>query len=357
MGKPVIILVRAKMWQTYQNNGDTPSIDEIIINLTTEPAREMYVRTHYYRPKSNNMLGANVWGRINTPFICDPKINCHAEIIHDKIAKEHFEIISVNELEDYIYLKGIDASKIIDKSENDKLKYLVDNPSVIQVLKNNNVYVKPAIYNDTRYEFSFSEGIQLSNSPSYPIRQCRIQPKYAGIVLDYMEWLDFKIDYENDTCTFLNSDTIDKIPVGSLVVEYNPIFLTNISNDELPLVLDYFEEEFLITDEIVESRSITLRCDASDPIRKVLVNKDTESETELIEDIDFIVDYSTHTLKFVITDLEMELISVKSGDTVHVVYTPNLEDSGISIGYYATRDENYLSQQCRILENYIEYKV
>ena len=41
-------------------------------------------------------------------------------------------------------------------------------------------------------------------------------------------------------------------------------------------------------------------------------------------------------------------------DILEIVYTPSLNDAGISIGYYAKREN--IRKQCYIKPNYIEYK-
>ena len=356
-GKPHKILIRAKMWQTSPDNTVTPTINDMSIMLKMEPAKEMYVRTEYYRPKVGPMLGANIWGKLNAPFVMDNDVTCTAEIIRDDSIKESFTVITVDQLEDYVYLNGIDATKVKNKTTDEKLKYLIDNPSVITLLKKHQVYVKPATYKNTRYEFSFADGLQFTNNPAYPIIECAIEPKYAGIKTNYGEWFDYTIDYDTNVLTFNKQDTIDNMPVGTLKIKYNPLFLKNITNEEMPLVLDYFMEEFTITDDLIESRKLVLRCDAVDPIRHIFKNRGKPDEQELVEDIDFIVDYSNHTIEFPIIDFENESSALGLSDVITVIYTPNLEDSGISIGYYAKRSLVGLNKNCKIKPNYIEYKV
>ena len=369
-GKPTVIFVRAKMWQTTTNNNDTPSIDFVSIRLETDVAKEMYVRTQTYYPKTTAMLGASVWGRINTPFECENEnVTCTSEIIQEQVIKDHFEIITVNELIHYTHLDGIEESKITNLTSDKLCEYLVDNPSIITTLKENNVYVKPYTYesNEEITEYlSFDGGkddndnqiiggIKCSRSPAYPIISCTTQPD-GGVKQAYGEWYDYKVDYDTDIVTF-NENHLEDMPVGGLTIEYNPLFIDGLTMDEMPLVLDYFKQDYLMGDAEIEDRYVTLRVSSVDPIRHVYVNKDTDNEIELEEDVDYTVDYLNNRVHFLVINEEDDKAKIRLNDTVTIVYTPNLEDSGISIGYYAKRNDYALKKQCKILPNYLEYKV
>ncbi|WP_406535323.1 hypothetical protein [Methanobrevibacter sp.] len=373
-GKPTMIFVRAKMWQTTANNTDTPSIDYLEITLETDVSKEMYVRTQTYYPKSTPMLGANVWGRVNTPFTCDTdEVTCMSEIIQEKVIKEHFELISVDDLINYTYLDAIEESKIKNLTSDQLCQYLIDNPNILKVLKENNIYVKPYIYeaeaddgDDTIEYLSFEDtddegnfklgGFKCGNSPAYPIISCQTYPTGGEIKQAYGEWFDYKVDYDTDIVTFTEHNLLN-MPVGGLEIEYNPLFITNLQPEEMPLVLDYFKEEFLISDQEIENKYVTIRVAAVDPIRHVYVNKDMDDEMELIEDEHFTVDYINNRIHFPIINEEDEKAKIKLNDTVTIIYTPNLEDTGISIGYFARRPDSALNRQCKIYPNYIEYKV
>lgn len=356
--RPRMLFVRACMGQTSTGNSETPIIEDITIQLKTERSTEMYVRTNPCSPKQTPMLTPALWGKINAPFTRDDEsISCGVEIIKSNRIKENFIVITANELEDYLYLDGVDKQYIVNKSIDERNKYLIDNPSVIKVLREKNVYVKPFTYNDTRYDLSFSQGLQLSNSPAYPILDCMVQPRYSDFIRNYGEWMDYTVDYDSDLITFLDDATLDNLPVGGLTFEFNPVFIQNVSSEEMPLLLDYFKETFDVIDEILENRKVTLRCDAVDPIRHVYLNKDTDYERELVEDIDFIVDYANHCINFPIVDYLSESSVLSLGDVITVVYTPNLVEASIMLAYYAKRDNEHLGKQCRIKPNYIEYRV
>lgn len=371
-GKPTVLFVRAKMWQTSANNTETPSIQEVNIKVYCTLPTSMYVRTKMYNPKITPMLGAAVWGRANAPFTVESsEVECTAELIQDKIVKEHFDIITVSQVVDYSYLLSESyQTGLANKEDDDKIcEYLVDNPPILETLKKNNIYVKPYLYTDesgTEYlsfdggldddENQIIAGLQCSNSPAYPICECQFVPNGEGYYQSYGEWYDYKVDYDDDLIIF-DETVLDNMTVGKLSISYNPIFIQGLTNDEMPLVLDYFEDTIQVTQDILDKRYVTLRANAVDPIRHVYLNKGGDNEQELVEDKDFTVDYLTKTVKFNLLNEDTVSSSLKLNDTITIIYTPNIEETGLAIGYYAKRKESALNKQCSILPNYLEYKV
>ena len=149
---------------------------------------------------------------------------------------------------------------------------------------------------------------------------------------------------------------------------YNPVFIKNLSSEEVGqsideetglinegLILDYFKEEFIIDETNVETRRVNLRCAPVDPIRQVIINKDSDSEKELHENVDFSVDYDNNEIVFPIINTDNQSSILKTNDALEVVYTPNLPDTGIAIRYRVLRED--VNHQCTIKPNYIEYKV
>ena len=360
---PHMAFIRAKMSTT--SSAKTPALTNLVIDLDLDSPSEMYVRTPFYYPKVTPMLGANVWGRVYAPFNVEPSVEGSVEIIPDKFEKEHFEIITLTELSDYTWIDGLDTSKITDESMDVRGQYLVDNPSAIQLLKDNNVYVKPWTHSvngsNVTEKLSFADGgIQLTGHAAYPIRECLIQPRGNNNVEAYSEWIDYSFNYDNDQLSFYygsGNDTLTRIPVGSLSVKYNPVFIQDLTNNEVGdredgegLILDYFKEDFIISDYELENRKIPLRVAPVDPIRKLVLN-----DEELREDRDFTVDYTEKTITFPIINVNNSSTILNAGDNVSVVYTPNLEDNGISIAYRGKRSNK--NKQMVIKSNYIEYKV
>jgi len=370
-GKPTVLFVRAKMWQTSVDNSVTPSIQEVNIKIYCTLPTSMYVRTQMYNPKLTPMLGASVWGKANTPFTVESsEVECTAELIQDVISKEHFEIITVSELGEFSYLLNeTHQNNIANKDDDERCTYLIDNPTILETLKEHNVYVKPYLYTDessTEY-LSFDgglddddnqiiAGLHCSKSPAYPILECQLVPNGEEYYQSYGEWYDYKVDYDDDLIIF-DETVLDNMPVGKLSVSYNPIFIQGLTNEDMPLILDYFDETIQVTNEILENRYIVLRANAVDPIRHVYINKGGDDERELVEDVDFTVDYLTKTIKFNLLNIETDSTSLNLNDIITVVYTPNIEETGLAVGYYAKRKESALNKQCSILPNYLEYKV
>jgi hypothetical protein len=326
------------------------------------------------------MLGATHWGRIFAPADIDPSTDCRIEIIQDKQVIDHFQIITATELSEYTWIEGLDTEKITDEDEDVRYGYLIDNPSAIELLRQENIYVLPweddeeVVHGLSFWKLDSDDNkiytpFQLMNSPAYPILECQLQPLGDEGSYNPGEWYDFTVDYINDTITLAES-LIDVLPVGSITFTYNPVFIQDLVQSEVgrvynsstgkyinnPLVIDYFKQEFIVDDNILETRQVPLRVSPVDPLRSVILNKDTDNERELIEDTDFTVDYTKGLIIFdIIADDDYSTI-LSANDTLEVVYTPDLEDVGIAIGYTATRGEN-TDKQVTIKQNWIEYKV
>lgn len=368
---PRTIFLRAKL--STDDPEITPHIEKLGLTINTELPNEMYVRTLPYYPKVTPMLGASLWGRINAPFDEEAATECSAEIIQDKILTEHFEIITALELSDYTFIEGLDEDKITDEDIDVRYQYLIDNPNAIELLRQHNVYVKPYTKTvegvETTYGLSFFHyndsnqkvytGLKFNNSPAYPIKEALLQPYGdSASVCYYGEWYDYAFDYDEDVLNFYNEtghDILAGIPVGSLSVSYNPVFIQNLQSAEMPLILDYFKENFEVNEDTLESRRVKLRCAPIDPIRSLTLIHADSSEEELYEDVDYRVDYDNNEIIFPVINIDNESSILILKDTVEVVYTPNLEDTGISIGYHAKRTNK--DKQVHIKPNYIEYKV
>lgn len=365
---PKVILVRARM-KSIPSSGDTttdtPYISKFKVTLTTEAPKEFYARTHVYNPKLDAMLGASVWGKVYAPFECEPTVEGSVEIIEAKEVTEHFEVITAENLDNYvktvdgnkycIFDETIDADALTDEDVEDRYDYLIDHPRVAQIFKENNVLIKPYTYtsgnNTVTDMMGFKDGIPLVNYPAYPLSEVKVEPVATEARIEsYTEWVDFTVDYDNKNLNFYyeeNRLVIDDFPTGSLAVTYNPVFIKDLTSNEVGedggLILDYFKEEIIIGDTEFQDRKVTLRAPAVDPIKEVFLN-----EVEIYEDVDFTVDYDSHTLIFNEGKLDLK-------DTLTIVYTPNLEDTGIMIGYKAKRGN--MDKQMFIKPNYIEYKV
>lgn len=376
---PRILFIRCKMWST-DNGATSPAIQSITVNFTNVLPKQMYVRTHFYYPKVSPMLGATHWGRIFAPANIDPTTDCKIEIIQEKQVVDHFQVITAKELSDYTWIDGLDKNKITDEDLDVRYQYLIDNPTAIELLREQRVYVLPwEDENEVVHGLSFWTidedeekkyiPFYLKNSPAYPMLECQVQPSGDEGVFNPGEWYDYSVDYINDTITLVEG-LIEKLPVGSISFTYNPVFIQDLVQSEVgrvynsstgkyidtPLVIDVFKQDFVVDDNILETRQVPLRVSPVDPLRSVILNKDTDNERELIEDTDFTVDYTQGLIIFdIIADDDYSTI-LNANDSLEVVYTPNLEDVGIALGYTCTRGEN-TDKQVKILQNWIEYKV
>ena len=375
---PRTLFIRVKMWTTDETK--SPAIQSITVNFTNVLPKQMYVRTHFYYPKVSPMLGASHWGRIFAPVNIDPSTDCKIEIIQEKQVVDHFQIITAEELDEFTWIDGLDLDKITDDDLTVRYQYLIDNPTALELLREQRVYVLPWEDEDeTVHGLSFwtldeeenkvYTPFTLKNSPAYPILECQIQPRGDEGVFNPGEWYDYIVDYTNDTIV-LAEDLILELPAGSITFTYNPVFVQDLVQSEVgrvynsttgkyvnnPLVIDYFKQDFIVEDKILETRQVPLRVSPVDPLRSVILNKDTDLERELIEDTDFTVDYTKGLLIFdIVSDDDYSTI-LNANDTLEVVYTPNLEDVGIALGYTCTRGEN-TDKQVTIKQNWIEYKV
>ena len=375
---PRTLFIRVKMWTTDATK--SPAIQSITASFTNVLPKQMYVRTHFYNPKLTPMLGATHWGRIFAPVNMDPSTDCKIEIIQEKQVIDHFNVITATELEELTWIEGLDTDKITDEDLDVRYGYLIDNPSAIELLRAQNIYVLPweddeeVLHGLSFWTLDSDDNkiytpFQLKNSPAYPILECQLQPLGDEGSYNPGEWYDYLVDYINDTVV-LAEDLIMKLPVGSITFTYNPVFIQDLRQSEVgrvynsttgkyvnnPLVIDYFKQDFIVDDNILETRQVPLRVSPVDPLRSVILNKDTDSERELIEDTDFTVDYTKGLIIFdIIADDDYSTI-LSANDNLEVVYTPNLEDVGIAIGYTCTRGDN-TDKQVTIKQNWIEYKV
>ena len=344
-----VLFVRAVL--TSKSTTDTPLLQSITVDLNTTLPKEMYIRTIPYVPPAYGILSADIWGRIRAPVIEEETVECNIEIIRDREVTEHYIIIEAKDLVNYTYLPNVDESKIKGKSETVIKKYLTDNPSVVSALqKDDHIYI-----------IDYFTSITLPNSPAYPLVSINLQQD-DGKKIAYGEWYDYTVNYTTDTITF-TENTLEDMGTGHLSVSYNPLFLDQLTNEEIGssngLVLDYFQEEFIITEDEIETRTIQLRAPPVDPIRKIIIVKnseddDSEENIELIEDVEYSVNYTNKTVTFNIVYDDDESTRLNAGDTIRVVYTPNLDDGALTLGYHVKRTNT--AKQCYINDNWIEYK-
>lgn len=382
----------------------TPKIYSMNVTLNTELPLSMYVRTFEWQPRTDAMLGARIWGRVFAPFETDPTVTCRAEIVTNEKPTDHFTLIELENILEYSK-KKVSQSKLDDTTYASPLKtllvtydndtysldnlaeYIYQNQDVLKELKQYHIYVLPYANKDFLYLLSFNSeenesmkidiseddgefvlgGLQLKNEVAYPILECTYTPEGSTTdVTSYGEWYDYTFDYENNQL-FFRDDILSQMTLGDIAVTYNKCFIRGLTYDEVGihtnsdtglkeegLILDYFKETFIITDEQVETRRVGLRVEPVDPIREVILNRDTEKEIELYEGFDYIVDIDSHEIIFNVTNIDGVSSVLSTGDVLEVVYTPNLTANALSLGYWCTRTNK--DKQVRIKSSYWEYK-
>lgn len=379
-----VLFFRALLWKKEGVN-DTPEIQSITIDLDTQLPEEMYVRTPFYTPSSDTILGANVWGRIYAPFTTDPSVECTVEIIENTTPMDHFTIIELDDVEKYMTDYDMDVTDITGKDTSEIAEYLTNHYEVLEEFKKYNIYLQPKVIEDYLYKFSFTpdggdmkipddgtddtlSGLVFTNQVASPILECILQPQSSNFdTKKYSEWIHFDFDYTNNTLIF-DKDVLLEMNPGDLAVSYNRVFIDGLTSKQVGvhidestglkeegLILDYFKEKITITDEQAELRRVKLKVNPVDPIREVILNKDTDYELELKEGFDFNLDTDTNELEFVVNSDDGVSSVIKANDELQVVYTPNLNCNGIAIGYHAKRIDT--SKQVAIKGSYIEYKV
>jgi hypothetical protein len=181
---------------------------------------------------------------------------------------------------------------------------------------------------------SSDDEFTLSELPAEPLISVAKQLQTNGNTFALVEGKDFTVDYDTGVIT-----TAAAVPTGHLIVEYNPLFIKGLTQTELPLRLDLFEETFTTV-----NAQLDYVCKASpvDPVREV-----TLDGTELIEDEDFTVNYLTKTISLNVNPGADKALVVK--------YTPFIQDTGLAVAYRMARDNTV--NQAYVHPNYYQYRV
>lgn len=326
-----------------------PAIYALGVVIEQEAPLKAYARTQYYTPaRFGTILGANVWGRINAPYILEPNVTASVEIIRNQIAIENFDIIKNTGIYRYQFLTDTEIPVPTDSSstaayEAKMQTFCEQNPDVLDTLANNDVYV-----------VGYFMDIKFNNQPASNILSCNYS-KADGTVEYLAEYHDYTVDYETAVLTFYNECTSE----GRISIEYNPCFIKDLNGSmvydgtsyvtggDMPFALDYMTEDITVTDNDLENGYVELKTYALDPMRSITLNPDTSSEESLIEDEDYTVDYNNHRIN-------IPVANYKTGDKLHIEYTPDLDDTGIAIGYKLSRTNT--DNQVTIEKNWIEYK-
>lgn len=350
-----ITFVKAKLRTSNKNNA--PYIKSINVILTTDKPKLGYARTAFYTPKVSSMLGANLWGSINAPSAADYGCSCNVEVVRNTVCTEHYSIIKPGLVE--FYLPAIEhnvsseqynkvLSNIKGKTDLEAYNYLKEEMSIVNALKEADIYILGCEDDDNIMLPPLFTGIKVKNSPAYPTLSCTLAINATNEPdISLGEWYDYSFDYDNDEIIFFK-DVLDDLQSGVLIFEYNPVFVQDLTNDDMAFRLDYSTEEFNLTSEDIQNRFLELKMAPHDPIRKVILNPEQEDSQEFFEDKDYTVDYNNKKIIF------NDGVVLKETDIITVIYTPDLEDISLSIGYWFKREDTISNVYAE--HSYIEYK-
>lgn len=183
---------------------------------------------------------------------------------------------------------------------------------------------------------------------------------------DYNEFQNYIVDYDNKTLNFYHPL---RLVEGELKINYNPLWVRDLEVSDFPLKMDLWTEYYhsylgynednvnvmyygkckigdcgkVVTDSLSLDgmTSIELSVAPLDNIRKVeLQDFNGETIKELVEDIDFTVDYLSKKIHFVSDEqLSSGVLhnDITDGMLIMVKYTPNLTDTGLSLGFRLSR--------------------
>ena len=184
---------------------------------------------------------------------------------------------------------------------------------------------------------------------------------------DLHEHVDYELNYfdytdEGKQLTF-KPNILNKLKEGTFTITYYPTWLRGLKEDNFPLRLDLWKEEFMVfndefkqspyaskviysvEDDVVNNLEYTITdswafeegntvikttVNPVDNLRRVTINEDTDSEVDLVEDRDFVVDYENNKIVF-------NNHNFIDGDRITVRYTPNLTDTSLKIAYRVSR--------------------
>lgn len=333
---PLFVFVRAKL--RTSNKSNTPRIRQVAIHCDCEEPKEAYCRSMFYSPPMFQALGFSLWSAVNAPFETEPNTSVGVDIVRDINILQHISIIEYSEIVNYL---PEEVAETIRNNEDGK-NYIDRNPEFEEELREANTYLKDRV-NDPSSDWY--QKFILDENPVYPMLNVVLTPtKDSSPTWALSEFIDYEVDYNENTLQILQSSNLGNLPSCTLEFEYNPCWIKDVRPEEMPLKMDLFKESFVAVEN---QESFQTRVVPSDPIRKVLVNEDTNEVYELIEDEDFTVDYENKVILF--------NKPLDKDDKISIRYTPFLPDTGLALAYRMSRES--INNQAYILGNYFDYRV
>ena len=161
----------------------------------------------------------------------------------------------------------------------------------------------------------------------------------------FNEHLNYDVDY-NNKLLFPKQSMLKDLSSCELLISYNPLWVRDLTSDDLPLKMDLWTENFVVSDDFRENDEVVFytRVAPRDNLREVVLwdEEDSLTREELEEDIDFVVDYQKNKITF--------KYPIKNDTPVTIRYTPNLTDTSLGIIYRLDRTDD--TSQAYIYSNY-----
>lgn len=175
-------------------NDPIPFLDQFEIHINCRHPTRAYLRTQYYHPPKENMLGASLWSEVNATAIAKNNATVDIDIIHEKEAIEHFKFYQletinvplsreltikqqeiVEELNDYI---NAFENTSISRNQKTIIQYIINDNISEKLFLNylkiqlTPVYILPFTYEDE--EYLFFDKIELPHYPAKPLLKCDV---------------------------------------------------------------------------------------------------------------------------------------------------------------------------------------
>ena len=358
-----------------------------VINLTSiidYPIESEFVHDYYFEDRQNKIHPV-AYEDITAQDITDSEAGIIASIRNTnsvEIIKEYTNkhYLDLTENECVLFINKLNAELVkVNTSELAKT-FIKKYPLFVKHLRRHDIYLVG------------TNIIPLKNLSVYPVHYAYFRTE-AGVLTPLTPDIDYVVNYTakdydlilNDviydreknkvsSLTFLDPDetqvnttennTLFKLVAGDFEIEYNPVWVSDLQmrdfvkydeNNEVVkskegytvyngFKLDVMTENIYITktNNIIDT-VYNLKVQPLPALRRVLLNKDTDYELELYEDIDFTVDYDHKKLK-------LNYDNFSTGDIITVKYTPNLPDVGLGVAYRMNRTDS--NNQAYILPNY-----
>lgn len=318
-----VLLFRARL-QTSDSSA-TPSISQLKLSFKMEPASEMLVVTKPYTPPAFGILCANVWSSVDSDYYVDPSASVSVAVAKD-------ELISYQEPANYTETFTGDGTTTTFTVANTPVFNGSETVTVDGVTKTRG----------TDYTIDYSAGeVVFTSAPgdgatieiSYSIAEVDLPVNEvlegsvsasldsgSGELETLYEYDDYYVDHENAKITLY------KEFAGTLTINYLPLIVSglNASDGTLPARLDTQKWT-----SVGDGTTTTFQLPYVPimPISLVQIN-----DQDLIEDVDFTVDYATGQITFDEPP--------PSGSMIEVIYTPNIRDQTLRLAIKCERDDS-----------------